>query len=135
MKTALLIAALLIASPAWAGTVTFTDPATGEVTNTIPLEVGGHFNFRIVMPPLLAGDMPVAAVSVFDDTGQMAVGCHPMDNGMTIAVTSELVVASQPVVTITGRSHSNVDCTGLASEESNAIVVGFTVAAPILSAP
>lgn len=135
MNRALLIVALLFAAPAWAGTVTFTDPVTGEVTNTIPLEVGGHFNYDIVTPPRLATNMPVAAVSVRDDTGQMAVGCYPMDDGMRISVTSELVIASQPVVTVTGRSHTNADCTGLESEESNAIIVGFTVAAPRLEAP
>lgn len=127
--------AMMVANASRAGTVTFTDPITGEVTNTIPLEVGGHFNYDIETPPQQATDMPIAAVSVRDDTGQMAVGCYPMDNDMRISVTSELVIASQPVVTITGRSHSNADCTGLESEDSNAIVVGFTVAAPTLSAP
>lgn len=118
--------------PADANTVTFTD-AGGQPTETVQLPEDGHFKFRIQAPG--STSLPIEAVLVTDDTGQMAPGCYPIQNGQTIAVTSELVVAAQPIVEVTGRSYEAADCTGDFSEKSNPIIVTFVPEPPGLLAP
>ena len=100
-----LVAAMLLAAPALASTVTYTDPVTGEVSSTAQLPADGRFQFRIQVADLSVGSLPTDSVLVTDDTGQMQTGCYPIQDGQTILVTSELVVAAQPVVTITGKSY------------------------------
>jgi hypothetical protein len=135
MKYLTLLAALLLATTAQASTVTFTDPATGEVSGTVPLPQDGCFSFRIQAADPAPSSLPTEAVLVTDDTGQMAPGCYPIQDGQTIAVTSEMVVAAQPIVTVRGIAYSVMDCTGGASIPSNPITVEFTPEAPGVLGP
>jgi len=126
MKYGLLIPVLLMfASPAFAGTVTFTDPISCDPTNTVALPVDGRFAFRIVTTPRLPTNIAIASVGITDDTGQMTPTCHPMTDDQEIAVTSEAVTAVQPMITVTARSYSNANCTGGQSVMSNPIQVEF----------
>jgi hypothetical protein len=130
----LALLALLFATPAFASTVLFVDPVIGELCYE-DLQPDGTFSYRIQAPVTPAYAMPIESVLVTDDTGQMAPGCYPLQAGQTILVTSETVVAAQPVITVTGVSYSVADCTGEVSVPSNPIVVTFTPEPPWLLEP
>lgn len=135
MKYLVLLAVFLFAVPSWGSTVTFTDPETGEPTITKELSPDGRFSFHIQAADANPSALPTASVLITDDTGQMAAGCYPIEDGQTIAVTSEMVIAVQPIVTVTGRAYSSVDCIGGESAASNEIRVEFVPEAPGLLAP
>ena len=134
MRYLTLLAVLLLASTVQAQTVTYTD-ADGVATSTIPVPLDGRCTFRIQMPDLVPLMLPTQAVLVTDDAGQMVPGCYPMGNGQTILVTSELLVATAPIVALTGRSYTEMDCTGAASIASNPILVEFVPEVSTLLAP
>lgn len=122
------------------GTVTFTDEA-GEPAATEPLPADGRLLFRIKAAARVLGDggvpldLPTEAVLVADGSGQMQTACYPISNGQEISVTSEVVAAVAPVVTITGRAFSAPDCSGPGSPQSNPITVEFVPEAPALLGP
>jgi len=135
MRYLILLAALLIASPALGSTVTFTDPDTGEATSVQELHESGSFHYRIQTGPKPNASMATQSVEVTDSTGQVAPACHPVGNDMTISVTTEVVANAVPVVLLNGKSYSNDDCTGQVSILSNPIIVEFVPEAPGLLAP
>lgn len=117
-----------------AATVTFTNP-DGTPSSTEPLVLTGTFNYRIVTPAIEINSMAIQAVLVEATQGEMAPGCYPMGNDQTLSVTSEQVAVASELVTVLGRSYSEVDCTGATSEDSNPILVRFVPESPILAAP
>ena len=127
------LAVLLFGGPADASTVTYTD-AAGAPTATVSLRADGRFAFRIKAADSPSA-LPTKSVLVTDDTGQMAPWCYQVESGQTIAVTSEVVVAAQPIVVVTGRSYENPDCTGSNSVPSNPITVELVPEPPELLAP
>lgn len=134
MNRALLIALLLFTTPALAGTITFTDGA-GNITGTVPLPPDGRFQFRIVAAAVDPTILATESVNVTDNLGQMQPGCYQVASGQEALVTSEVVVAASPLVTISGIAYSNADCTGGQSIASNPVIAEFVPEPSRLLAP
>ena len=124
-----------LATVSVASQVSYTDPVTSEVTNTVPLGVDGRFNFRIQTNPVPTFGLATLSVQVKDNFYLMSAGCYPMGNDESILVTSELVVPGNPEVTVTAVAFSDMGCVGVASKMSNPIVVEFTPESPMLLEP
>jgi len=135
MRWLILIAALLFAGPAFGSTVTFTDPETGEATNTIELHESGRFSYRIGAAEKIPSAMSTQSVQVFDTTGQLAPVCHPISDGEIIDATTDVVAGPVPVIMLQARAYSSPDCTGQSSIASNPTIVEFVPEAPGLLAP
>lgn len=134
-----LIIYLFVAPSAWAGgTVTYTD-INGEVTGTKPLGPDGRFNYRVEVRPHGLFVLQTHSVYVADDTGQMQSLCLEIasaeSDSVTVSVISEVVVAVQPIVMITGRAFNEPGCEGQRSASSNPITVEFVPEPPGLLAP
>ena len=126
---------LPLATVSVASQVSYTDPATNEVTSTAPLGVDGRFSYRVQTAEPTPYILPTQSVKVEDSSGQMAVGCYPMGDGQTVAMTSEMVVAAAVEITVTAMAFSGLECQGVGSLVSNPIVVEFTPESPMLLEP